>query len=195
MRAGDNRPRGLLLASRSPGACLAGRPAPLESPTRPPGLAGGRKALIRGASRRTRAWREVRTPGGRLTEAFSLHTPRQNAPKRAGSEQGVGARLVNLVLGSREGESDSLGSETSLPKGPKENNFQCKDMTKVSREARANRAEKVERPRSWADSESGEWFQPVVTRSLNPSVGAGRELEVPQHPQEHGALTLRVTTP
>lgn len=132
-----------LPTSRSPGACSA---CLLHSspPPGPPGPAGGRKGLVEGASGRTSTPREAKAPWRQLTEAFPCTHQAERTQEGRSRAWGRGRGLVNLVLGSWEGESIFLVFRHPF----QGKNIQCKDTAKVSREALAKRAARVERARS-----------------------------------------------
>lgn len=98
-----------------PGACSARLPhsrpplRPLEGKARPEGPPGGH---ARGGKPERR---------GASTQKHSPHTPRQNAPERAGARAGGGGPgWLVLSWAAWEGESDSSGSKTSHSRGPQE---------------------------------------------------------------------------
>lgn len=83
-----------------PAAARPARPPPVRPPTPASGPRRRKERLRRRGLGRTRAGREAGAPWRQHLEAFSTHTPRQNAPVRAegrGPGGGWGPRLVHFV--------------------------------------------------------------------------------------------------
>lgn len=124
--------------ARPPPRGSLGLPAPRAPPALAIGPAGGRKGLVGGASGRTRAGREARAPWRQHTQKhFPAHSQAERAREGRVRGREWGRGLVILVLGSREGESDSPGPETSHARGSKARAYAAKDAAKVSQEAEA----------------------------------------------------------